>query len=250
MEREALFIKKMEETADNAYQRGIVSFSDFLDLYEQHLLQRIDWQSRGVSLRLFGGYDAAERRMAAFCPQDLRYSWEYPFSCLRIRMSAPRYSRPLTHRDYLGAALGLGIERRVIGDILAGEGEAFLFCETGMAEFLKTELTSVGRAAVAVSVCENPRDIPPPKEEEITGTVASVRLDAVIALAFRASRSSLTALTEAGKVFVNGRMITSNSLILNPGDLISVRGMGKFRFDQILSGTKKGRHLIRVYRYV
>ena len=124
MEREALFIKKMEETADNAYQRGIVSFSDFLDLYEQHLLQRIDWQSRGVSLRLFGGYDAAERRMAAFCPQDLRYSWEYPFSCLRIRMSAPRYSRPLTHRDYLGAALGLGIERRVIGDILTGEGEA------------------------------------------------------------------------------------------------------------------------------
>ena len=65
MEREALFIKKMEETADNAYQRGIVSFSDFLDLYEQHLLQRIDWQSRGVSLRLFGGYDAAERRMAS-----------------------------------------------------------------------------------------------------------------------------------------------------------------------------------------
>ena len=122
MEREALFIKKMEETADNAYQRGIVSFSDFLDLYEQHLLQRIDWQSRGVSLRLFGGYDAAERRMAAFCPQDLRYSWEYPFSCLRIRMSAPRYSRPLTHRDYLGAALGLGIERRVIGGHSDGRG--------------------------------------------------------------------------------------------------------------------------------
>ena len=250
MEREVLFIKKMKETADLAYRRGIVSFSDFLDLYEIHMIHSVNWKEHGVSLCLSGGYDTAERQMAAFLPDALSYEWEYPFTCVKISASAPKFSLPMSHIDYLGAVLGLGIERRVIGDILTGEGEAFLFCEPGMAEFLKTELTSVGRAAVAVSVCENPRDIPPPKEEEITGTVASVRLDAVIALAFRASRNSLTALTEAGKVFVNGRMITSNSLILNPGELISVRGMGKFRFDQILSGTKKGRHLIRVYRYV
>lgn len=250
MEREALFIKKMEETADNAYQRGIVSFSDFLDLYEQHLLQKVSWTEHGTSLKLYGGYETAERRMAAFVPQEVCYPWTYPFSCLRIRASAPKYAGVLTHRDYLGAVLGLGIERRVIGDILTGDKEAYLFCQEDMSRFLLSELRSVGRTAVSVSLCENPEEIPKPREEEITGTVASVRLDAVIALAFRSSRSSLASLAEAGRVFVNGRMITSNGYVPDPGDQVSVRGLGKFRFGQVLSRTKKGRNLISVYRYI
>ena len=250
MEREALFIKKMEETADNAYQRGIVSFSDFLDLYERHLLSGIRWSDHGVTLHLSGGYEAAEHRMAAFVPDEVCYSWDYPFACLRIRPSAPKFAGALSHRDYLGAVLGLGIERRVIGDILTGDGEAFLFCETEMCDFISRELHSVGRTAVTASLCGSPGDIPEPREEEITGTVASVRLDSAISLAFRASRSSLVPLIEAGKVFVNGRLITSNGYSLNPGDQISVRGMGKFRFGDVMAQTKKGRSRIRIYRYI
>lgn len=250
MEREALFIKKMEETADNAYQRGIVSFSDFLDLYERSILQKIHWREHGVTLRLSGGYDAAERQMAAFLPDEVVYEWEYPFLCLKIKVSAPKYACALNHRDYLGAVLGLGIDRRVIGDILIGDCEAYLFCREDMADFFMSELKCVGRTAVSVSICKNPQEIVKPAEEEITGTVASVRLDAAIALAFRSSRSSLVSLIEGGRVFVNGKLVTSNGYSLNSGDQISVRGMGKFRFGEVVSKTKKGRNLIRIYRYI
>ena len=243
-------MKKMKETAGTAYQRGIVGFTDFLDLYEIHMIHSVNWREHGVSLCLSGGYDTAERQMAAFLPDALSYEWEYPFSCVRIRALAPKFSADLSHRDYLGAVLGLGIERRVIGDILVGEKEAFLFCENSMIGFLQAELTSVGRTSVTVSVCTDPGDIPRPREEEITGTVASPRLDAVIALAFRGSRSSLLPLIEEGRVFVNGRQIPSNGYTLNSGDLISVRGFGKFRFDGLISKTKKGRNLVRLYRYI
>lgn len=250
MEREVLFIKKMKETADLAYRRGIVSFSDFLDLYEIHMIHSVNWKEHGVSLCLSGGYDTAERQMAAFLPDALSYEWEYPFTCVKISASALKFSLPMSHRDYLGAVLGLGIERRVIGDILAGEREAFLFCEDSMVSFLQSELHTVGRNAVTVSLCTDPGEIPLPREEEITGTVASPRLDAVIALAFHGSRSSLLPLIGEGKVFVNGRQIPTGGFTLNPGDLVSVRGCGKFRFDGCTAKTRKGRSLIRLYRYI
>ncbi len=250
MERETLFIRKMQELADTAYQRSIVSFSDFLDLYEIHMIHSINWKEHGVSLCLSGGYETAERQMAAFLPDALSYDWSYPFSCLRIRAAAPRFSVSPSHRDYLGAVLGLGIERRVVGDILPGDREAFLFCEDSMTDFLCSELRMVGRTAVTVSVCEDPEEIPQPRVEEITGTVASPRLDSVIALAFHSSRSSMLPLIGEGKVFVNGRLIPSNGYNLSSGDLISVRGYGKFRFGECVSKTKKGRNLVRLYRYI
>ena len=92
-------------------------------------------------------------------------------------------------------------------------------------------------------------EFPGPRLQEITGTVASVRLDAVISLAFSSSRSSLMGLIEGGKVFVNGALVTSNGYRLKDGDIISVRTMGKFRYDTTLYQTKKGRYSIRLYRY-
>ncbi len=249
MERDELFLRKMEETADAAYQKGIVSFTDFLDLYEIHRMHSVNWREHGVSLCLSGGYEAAERQMAAFLPDALSYEWEFPFSCVKVFAAAPKFAGEMTHRDYLGAVLGLGIDRRVLGDILVGEKQAFIFCKNTMVSYLQKELTSVGKTAVHACICENPQEIPAPAEEEITGSVASLRLDAVIALAFRSSRSSMLPLIQEGRVFVNGRLAASNGTAVEAGDIISVRGHGKFRFDDLISKTKKGRCMVRLYRY-
>ena len=251
MEREELFYSRMQDLANAAYRRGIVTFSDFLDLYELHMIHSMDWRGCGVTLRLSGGYEAAERQMAAFVPDALSYEWQYPWKCLQITPETPRYAEHLTHRDYLGSILGLGLERCKIGDILIRENVAFCFCQEKMADFLLQELRTVRHTAVTVSLCPTPEDQDfSPVEKEITGTVASVRLDSVISLAFSSSRSASVPLIEGGKVFVNGRMITSNGFRLNENDRISVRGMGKFRYGGVLNRTKKGRELIHVFRYV
>jgi RNA-binding protein YlmH len=251
MEREELFRSRMHDLADAAYQRGIVFFSDFLDLYELHLLHGLNWRERGVKLRLSGGYDTAERQMAAFVPDALSYEWKFPVACLRITPETPKYAEKLTHRDYLGSILGLGLERGKTGDILVKPQEAWCFCHASMADFICRELHTVRHTAVTAVLCTDPDEGDfRPEEKEITGTVASVRLDSVIALAFGLPRSAAVSQIEGGRVFVNGRLITSNGFRLSEGDRISVRGLGKCRFGQVLTSTRKGREMIRVYRYI
>ena len=89
-----------------------------------------------------------------------------------------------------------------------------------------------------------------PEYKEITGTVASVRLDRLLALAFGVSRSSLTGLIEGGKVFVNGRLVTSNGYEPKEGDLVSVRGMGRFRYAGGGGQSRKGREYVILQRYI
>ena len=250
MEREELFCRRMEELADAAYSRGIVTFSDFLDLYELHMIHGIDWRGHGVTVAHSGGYDSAERQIAAFLPDALLFEWQYPWKCLKVLPAAPKFAETLTHRDYLGSILGLGIERCKIGDILVKGNEACFFCQERMADFLLQELRTVRHTSVTVEACDFQEQGVRPEEEEITGTVASVRLDSVISLAFSISRSSTAPLIEGGKVFVNGKLITSNGYHLNEGDLISVRGQGKFRYGSMMNQTKKGRKLINLFRYI
>lgn len=250
MEREELFCRRMEELADAAYSRGIVTFSDFLDLYELHMIHGIDWRGHGVTVAHSGGYDSAERQIAAFLPDALLFEWQYPWKCLKVLPAAPKFAETLTHGDYLGSILGLGIERCKIGDILVKGNEACFFCQERMADFLLQELRTVRHTSVTVEACDFQEQGFRPEEEEITGTVASVRLDSVISLAFSISRSSTAPLIEGGKVFVNGKLITSNGYHLNEGDLISVRGQGKFRYGSMMNQTKKGRKLINLFRYI
>lgn len=251
MEKEEILLKKrIQDLARTAYQRDYVTFSDFLDLNEQNIVHSLKPEELGASVRFFGGYEGAERQIAAFLPDALLFEWQYPWKCLKVLPAAPKFAETLTHRDYLGSILGLGIERCKIGDILVKGNEACFFCQERMADFLLQELRTVRHTSVTVEACDFQEQGFRPEEEEITGTVASVRLDSVISLAFSISRSSTAPLIEGGKVFVNGKLITSNGYHLNEGDLISVRGQGKFRYGSMMNQTKKGRKLINLFRYI
>ena len=230
MEKEVLFEKRMKELSKNAYYRGVLTFSDFLDLNELHMLHSLPKNESGVKVETFGGYALAERQMAAFIPDALFFQQDYPISCIQIRPAAEKFAESLTHRDYLGAILNLGIERSKIGDILVDGKTAHVFCHENMAPFLMQELCRV-------------------RHTNVSGTVSSVRLDSVIALAFSTSRSSIISLIEGGKVFVNGKNILSNGYNLKEGDIVSVRGRGKFRFEEVGGITKKNRYHISLARY-
>lgn len=111
-------------------------------------------------------------------------------------------------------------------------------------------LCRVRHTTVTVSKVENPEELPGPGFAAVSGTCTSVRLDALIAIAFQASRSSMVSYIEGGQVFVNGKLITSNGYEPKEGDIISVRGKGRFIFEKISGKTKKGRTGVSLLKYV
>lgn len=251
MEKEEQFKKRILELARTAYERGIVTFSEFLDLNEQNIVHSLSLKQTGCSLIWFGGYEMSERQMIAFLPDALSYEWDFPIRCLYIQPKSLKFSEKLTHRDYLGALLNLGVLRSKIGDIIINQdGSAYVFCHTKIADFFLEEVCRIKHTMVLVEEVEQPKELITHQEEVLSGTVASVRLDSVIALAFQSSRSSMLPFIEGGKVFVNGKLITSNGYTLKEEDIVSVRGKGKFRFGEVLNKTKKGRTVVTIYRYV
>lgn len=258
---EQLLEKHFIDLSRQAYHRNIITYSDFLNLNEQNILYSISKDKLYTGYVIFGGYDFAERQMAAFLPDalSLRDNMDSEFisnlfkeelSVLHISPLNKRYSEALTHRDYLGAILNLGIERSMIGDILINDVEAMVFVKTQMKDFLLENISRIRHTSVMATVDELTDFHYEPHYEEIKGTVASVRLDSLLSVAFSSSRSKLSGLIEGGKVFVNGRLITSNAYQVKEHDIISVRGMGKFEFVETLALTKKKRTYVLLRKYV
>jgi RNA-binding protein YlmH len=250
MQNEELLKKRIQELAMAADRRGIVTFTDFLNLNEQNILfqtlQKFSW----IHGETFGGYEGAERQIAAFVPDALSYAWDYPIACIRIAPVSARFAEDLSHRDILGALMNLGIERSRTGDIAICDGISYLFCTASMADLICTELTRIRHTSVICTRCDDADFHYQPRTESISGSVASIRLDSAISLAFRTSRSSMIAQIEEGKVFVNGKLITTNAYSLKDNDLVSVRGMGKFRYIGQTGQTRKGRTMIKIEKFI
>ena len=250
MEKEEFFLKRIRELANLSYQRDIVTFSDFLNLNEQNMVNSLKQQFPQVIMENFGGYENAERQMVAFHPDALAFTWEYPVDCLKIEPKSLKFAETLTHGDYLGALLNLGVDRSVVGDILVQENTAWFFCINKMTDFFLENLCRVRHTNILITKVNDPDEFPQPKLESMSGTCASVRLDALIALAFKTSRSSMVSFIENGHVFVNGKLITSNGYEPKEGDIISVRGKGRFIYDGVSHQTKKGRCSVHISRYI
>lgn len=247
---ETLLRKRLTELSRQAYHKDIVTFSDFLNLNELNILHTTPKDLFPARYETFGGYEMAERQMVAFLPDALYYEYHYPMQILKIRPANPRFAEELSHRDYLGSLMNLGVERCKMGDILLLENCAEVFVCQNIAEYLCQELTRIRHTVVQTQLV-TPEEISyEPRFEEIKGTVSSIRLDSVLALAYPLSRSKMTSYIEAGRVFVNGKLITSNGYHLKEGDILSVRGLGRIRYEGMLSETKKKRCLISLRKYI
>lgn len=251
MNKEELMLqKRLIELSRLAYNRGIVTFSDFLNLNELNILHTTPKNQFLSQYKTYGGYDFSERQMAAFLPDALYYDYDYPIQIIEISPVNKRFAEELNHRDYLGAVMNLGIERCKIGDIIAEDEKAFLFVKEEMADYIADHLTQIRHTSVKTAFVPEFHADYEPRYEEIKGTVPSIRLDTVLSLAYPVSRSKLTAQIEAGKVFVNGKLITSNGYRLKENDIISVRKMGRISYRGILSETKKSRFMISIRKYI
>ena len=256
---ELIFRKHMEELAKSAYFNNTCVYTDVLNLNEQSIVKNMERQLSPVAYSLYGGCSGAERVMLCFhgnlesngCHEiDVTdYRQDYPICCVKIVPANSRFAEALTHRDYLGAILNLGIDRCKTGDIILKDDAAYFFCDTLIGTFICDTLDRIRHTTVRVSVSEEVK-AQERSFQEIHASVASLRLDAVISAAFRASRSSLSNPVLGGKVFVNGREVLSNSHQVKPGDTISVRGYGKFILREQGNLTKKGKTNITIEKFI
>ena len=241
---EQMFLKHINDLSERSYYQNRPCFTDFLDMNEQSLiLHHFHGQMPPL---LDGGYSMAERKIAVFSdkPETAPFSW------LKIEPLHSRYAEKLTHRDYLGSVLGLGLERSCIGDILIDNSTAYVLCINRVASLISQELTQVRHTSVKVEVIDDFDASYSPKTEVVKGSVSSLRLDAVISLAFHLSRSQSCTLIESGQVYINSRLTTSNGAVLKDGDRISVRHKGKFIFLDSKNKSKKNKCMIEIHKYV
>ncbi len=242
---------RLHDLADKSYQQSIYTFTGFLGLGEQDIFWQEETKLRYAGYSLWGGCENADRRVVRFgSPEELGYEMQFPIVCIHIRPLAQKFADELSHRDFLGALMNLGIERGVLGDIKVGEKHAYLFCLDSIGEFICQNLAQVKYTHVKCAVTEEFQNIPQEEPVPVSIQVQSLRVDAVLAKVYNMSREKSLDLFRAGKVYVDGRLCENNSRLLKVGETVNARGFGKFTLTGELRETKKGRLALEaaVYR--
>lgn len=216
--------------------------TDFMDPFQQRTADRVLHQFKEYKSVTWGGYPEAERtRLLIFLTERQADKDSVPLAF--VEADAGNNADDLTHRDYLGAVLGLGLRREKIGDILLiGEGKAQLVVHPEILSFLLTNWTEVGKHSLQLREITASELTPSPaRVREIKTTVATLRLDSVASAGFGMSRSKLAPAVKSGQVKLNWQSVTSASATVKEGDMISLAGRGRVEVAEIRGQSKKGR---------
>ena len=237
-----LIKKRFIELERKSYNAGIFTFTDFLGLAEQSAFTDVKKEFCGATYQKFGGADGAERVIIRFGSEDeLGYSVPFPISIVKIEPLSAKYADKLTHRDFLGALLNLGIERDRLGDIVIIDNVGYVFAIDSIADYIADSLTRVKRTDVkSVIITELPEGNLYRTERRMVQANGE-RLDALIAKLFSLSREDAQTLFKRGMVFADGREIESTSYIPKENEKISVRGHGRFIYIGPESLSRKGK---------
>lgn len=244
----------LSDLAQKAYKQNIYTYTGFLNSSELALFYSLRTELDWIDFETNGGYEMAERRMVRFGSLTMfGYDEPWRLSILKAMPVMEKFADTLSHRDFLGALMNLGIERNVIGDIVIKNGNtAFIICQESMAEYIAKNFIKVKHTNIKCLPVNSQEDLNALKPEliDISITVAAPRFDAIIAGAIKCSRKEALSLFTAGKVTLNGMPCERNSLSLKEGDIFSIRGYGKFQYGGCGNETRKGRIHVHLLQYV
>ena len=244
-----IFKGRIHELAELSANGNCCMFTDFLNMAEQSYILT-EQRSLPASAVFFGGYCSAERVIARFGNIDEPgYDVPFPITILHISPLNRKFSDKLTHRDFLGAVLNLGIDRKLTGDILTDGTDGWIFVRDHIAGFIEESLTHIKHTSVKAVKAENIPEGIIHEPETISLTVPSLRLDAVISKAFNISRKEADRLLASEKICINSIIRLKASDILKEGDLISVRGLGRIRYIETSGDTRKGNLKILIEKF-
>lgn len=245
-----LLLAKIWDKINVGLRKNIMASTCFLTPRELEMTRYLFGDTEGLSS--FGGYPDAERQMLVFLPEYLEESAlmdeDSPVVCLRATFyegDSP------SHRDFLGALMGAGIARETVGDICVSKGSCDFFVTAEIAPYILQNFTSAGRTKLHLEAIPLSQVLIPEAEtKQIKDTLASLRLDSVIATGFRIGRSLAAQHISAGKAAINGLPCEKPDKVVEEGAKISVRGLGKIKLTAVNDQTKKGRISVVIDRYI
>ncbi|WP_349410429.1 RNA-binding protein [Pseudalkalibacillus sp. SCS-8] len=235
------FIDRVMEWRNIVIDQYRMKVTNFLDPREQHILQSLIGKNDDIRFNMWKGYQGIERTRALLYPiyYDPQES-DFDVQCLQI--DYPSKFVTLKHSDVLGALMSLGVKRKKFGDILLGEGICQIIVAAEIADYVRLNLTSIGKTNVKVEEITTAQ-LQPPQEDWTFAqcTVSSLRLDTVLAEAFRLSRSKVSPYITNKKVKLNWKIVEQPSSLLEAGDQISIRGLGRAKLIAVEGQSKKGK---------
>ncbi|MBQ9070968.1 MAG: hypothetical protein IJY23_06465 [Clostridia bacterium] len=238
---EELLKKRLLELSRKS-EGGYYLFSDFLGLSEQSVFAEIKNAIPKGGFTLFGGADGCERIMVRFGnPEELGYVEDFPIRIVKIEPKSKKFAEILTHRDFLGSILNLGIERKTLGDIVIIDNVGYIFAKDEVASYIADSIETVRRTDVKAQIITELPEGELFKLSRIKIQLSGERLDAVISKVYSISRDDSLSLFKKRLVFVSGRLLENNSYTPKTDDVISVRGYGRFIYRGVSSLSKKGK---------
>ncbi len=242
------FLAKVEDLAVQAERRNSPRFSLFLDERQAYMAEQHLKHQRFSNFLFFGGFEGAQRKVLGVFPEYMEPD-EQLFPVIGLKFIY-RKADQLSHRDFLGSFMSLGVKREVIGDILVDEGQTVVCLYEKQFDYFTENVKKIGRVGVSVEPCDLSVVSYQPAFKEISGTVSSLRLDCLVAEAAGTSREKAAQLIRTGLVQCDYEQIDSVSYQVKPGSVFSVRGHGKFVLSQEIRPTKKGRMFVTIQKYI
>lgn len=254
MTESELLLARIDDCIVSCENSYLVTSTNFLDIYQQSTVTEYLRKRSKVKYELYGGFEDSERKIAVFFP-DYADGIDYikentelsPIVALNIKKDS---FSALTHRDYLGAVMGLGIKREAVGDIIVTDKGCSMAVIRSVAAYIKENLTSVGRGSVKVEITDTFSDFESNTTfEEKRCYVSSMRLDGVLSAAFSLSRNTAAEKIRRGEVLMNGVVMSKPDIKVPFGAKLVIHGSGKVIIDEDAGLTKKGRQAFLIKKF-
>ena len=244
-DNDELFCSRIEDMTSLGFTRQKPVFSQFMSETHQALAEKVLRSIYFENYIFFGGSENSERKMLGVFYDEPEQS-AFPISAIEFKY---RVCDKLTHRDFLGTLMSLGIERDTVGDILVDNGRTVVFVKSKLKDYIESQIFKIGGAGVKI-VQPNLSSLPQGRgTEEMSLTVSSLRFDNIVAAVSGLSRDKTAKLILSGETTLNFVTTQNVSCQVKEGDTFTVRGKGKFKLDKILGETKKGRRKILVIHF-
>lgn len=255
-EEDKLLVAKVLDKFTIANTKNKITNTDFLDLRQINLIEKLLKQIRCQNYICFGGYENAERKLVIFFSDKfesniIEKNYNQIMSIIQITLPNELKNK-YTHRDYLSGLMKIGIKREKIGDIIVYENGADIIILNEISKYVLTniqELTRFSKSNIEINKLENIHSVEI-KKEEINITVASLRLDNIVSELAKTSRTKSEEIILSGRVFLNFENEYKSAKLIKQGDIITIRGKGRFEIDSVIGNTKKGKVILKVLHLI
>lgn len=249
-EEEEITLASALDKAEYALRRHEPTFTNFLNPYQRSLLIPLLDQIYDLKYHSYGGFKQSERKRVGLMPDYYMLEIvEEPLVYLEISGNFDFVS--VSHRDFLGAILGTGIKREMVGDLVVNKNGCQVIVAEEIKDYLMLNFKRVHQVPVQIKeITAEELDVEPERVKELKSTVASLRLDSVASSGFCTSRTKMAKKIKSGKVKLNWKVETDPAQMVDMDDIISIRGQGRVEIDERLGKSNKGRIKLILKRFI